>query len=306
MQESRKTELSVVIPTIEEEGVFDLINSIRKLFGSGTEIIVVDKSSDAYFKKLQNTGVLAIKQRGSGVERAVAEGMRLAHGEIIATIDGDGTHEVDGLKKAVNMIKKGNADIVLGNRLAGLQKGSMTTYVRIGNMLLSWLFSKLYKVDVHDILTGLFAVRASAFNEVKNIEPYRAGVATTYAIEMLAKGYKLAEININYYKRKAGTSRIAKHKTGYALNVAANIIRQVRDYNPLLIFGLFGIVLFVAGLLIGIAVLLNFAATGQFTEVGRALIAFMLAVLGILSIFVGIILDLLLEVDKEIRELKAK
>ncbi|MEM3781903.1 MAG: glycosyltransferase [Candidatus Micrarchaeaceae archaeon] len=306
MQTSSKPELSVVIPTIEEEGVFEVIESIRKLFGSGTEIIVVDKSSDAYFKRLQAAGVTAVRQKGSGVERAVAQGMRLAHGDIIATIDGDGTHEVSGLEKAVDKIRRGEADIVLGNRLAGLHKGSMTAYVRIGNTLLSWLFSRLYKVKVHDILTGLFAVRASAFEQVMGIEPYRAGVATTYAIELLAKGYRLAEIDISYYKRKAGTPRIARHKTGYALNVAANIIRQVRDYSPLLIFGLFGVVLLVAGLVIGIAVLLNFAATGQFNEVGRALIAFMLAVLGMLSIFVGIMLDLLLEIDREVREIKAK
>ncbi len=112
--------------------------------------------------------------------------------------------------------------------------------------------------------------------------------------------------NIKYYRRREGASRISKHKTGYALSVAANIIRQVRDYSPLLIFGLFGVILLIAGLVIGIIVLTNFFATGQFTEIGRALIAFMLAVLGILSIFVGIILDLLLEIDREIRELKEK
>ena len=295
--------ISVVIPTMEEEAAFDVIKEVRKELGD-VEIIVVDKSSDSYFERLKKEGVVAVKQEGGGVERAVAQGMRLAKGEIIASIDGDGTHDVKGLVLAVEKIKEGTYDMVLGNRLNKSEKGAMSAYIRLGNKILSKLFSSLYGVKVHDILTGLFAVRREAFEKVKDIEPYRAGVATTYAIELIRRGYKIGEIDIRYFKRKYGTSRISRHKTGYALSVAANIIRQVRDYSPLLIFGTFGLVLFIVGLAIGLAVFINFLRTGMFTEVGRALIAFMLAVLGILSIFVGIILDLLLEIDRELREMK--
>ncbi|MGC8675895.1 MAG: glycosyltransferase [Candidatus Micrarchaeia archaeon] len=302
MHDIRKPPLSVVIPTIEEEAVFKIIQDIRKLFGESTEIIVVDKSSDKYFERLQEAGVKAIRQEGKGVERAVGQGMAIASGDIIASIDGDGTHDINGLVAAVEMIKENKADMVLGNRLNDMEKGAMSAYIKLGNKLLSALFSTLYKVQVHDILTGLFAIRKSAFEKVKNIEPYRAGVATTYAIEMVRRGYRVKEVDIKYYRRQAGSSKISEHKTGYALSVAANIIRQVRDYSPLMVFGIFGIILFAAGVAIGAMVLANFLASGQFTEIGRALIAFMLAVLGILSIFVGIILDLLLEIDRRLRE----
>jgi len=304
--EKHRPELSVVIPTIEENSVFEIIKKIRELFGNSTEIIVVDKSSDAYFERLVNAGVKAVKQSGIGVEKAVAQGMRLAQGNIIASIDGDGTHDVNGLVEAVELIKKGDADMVLGNRLNKAEKGAMNAYIRLGNKLLSSLFSRLYGVKVHDILTGLFAMSRSAFEKVKDVEPYRAGVATTYAIELSRKGYRIKEVDIKYYARKEGKSRISSSKTGYALSVAANIIRQVRDYSPLMIFGLFGLVLFIIGAVIGVMVFINFLYTGTFTEIGRALIAFMLAVLGILSIFVGIMLDLLLEIDREIRKIREK
>ena len=306
MARTDAAKISVVIPTIEEEAVFGVIKEIRELLGEQTEIIVIDKSSDAYFKRLQQAGVTAVKQHGKGVEQAVAQGLNLAKGDILATIDGDGTHEVKGLVPAIRLVEEGKADMVLGNRLNNLEKGSMNLYLRIGNRLLSALFSRLYGVKVHDILTGLFVVSRDAFEKVKDIEPYRAGVATTYAINLVRKGYKISEVDIRYARRKEGRSKISGHKTGYALSVAANIIRQVRDYSPLLVFGVFGLVLLIAGLVLGIAVFVNFLSTGQFTEIGRALIAFMLAVLGILSIFVGIILDLLLEIDREVRELKSK
>ena len=47
-----KPKVSVVIPTVEEESVFKLVKQIRTILGRNTEIIIVDKSSDAYFKSL--------------------------------------------------------------------------------------------------------------------------------------------------------------------------------------------------------------------------------------------------------------
>lgn len=299
-------EVSIVIPTIEEEAVFDLIKEIRQLLGNDTEIIIVDKSSDAYFERLKKTNAIVVKQEGKGVEKAVAQGLRLAKGKILGSIDGDGTHDPKGLVDAVKMIKEGKADLVLGNRMAHLEKGAMNAYIKAGNKMLSWLFSKLYGVEVHDILTGLFAIRREVFEDLRDIEPYRAGVATTYTIEAIRRGYKIAEVGIRYGVRKAGPSKISSHKTSYAISVAANMIRQVRDYSPLLIFGLFGLILVIIGIVIAALVFASFLSTGRFTEVGRALIAFMLLVLGILSIFVGIMLDLMLEIDREVRELKAR
>jgi len=292
--------VSVIIPTIEEEGVFRVIKDIRKLLGTGTEIIVVDKSSEKYEQRLRKAGVTVIRQRDSGVEKALMHGFRAAHGTILANTDGDGTHDTRGLVECVKLIQSGKADIVLANRLNRLEKGSMTPYLKFGNTILSGLFSSLYKVRIHDILTGQFAMRKSAFDEVREIEPYRSGNATTYAIELARRGYVIREVDIKYYKREHGESKIARHKSTYGLQVATNIIRQVRDYSPLAIFGALGVLLILVGLVLGGFVLASFLSSGQFSQIGRALLSFMLIVLGLLAIFTGVILDLLLQIDRRI------
>ncbi len=46
--------ISVVIPTIDEESVFDVVKDIRRSLGRDVEIIIVDKSSSTYFERLKS------------------------------------------------------------------------------------------------------------------------------------------------------------------------------------------------------------------------------------------------------------
>lgn len=292
-------DVSIVIPTIEEESVFGLVDSLRRTLGKGIEIIIVDKSSKPYHDKLRSTGATIIRQRDRGVESAIMQGLQRAHGEILASIDADETHDISGIVDGVEMVRAGKADLVLGNRMRGLEKGSMDRYIMVGNSALSWMFSRLYKTQVHDVLTGLFVMRREAFDSIRNVEPYRAGIAF-FAIELARLGYRVREVDIRYYKRRLGKSKLTRSKLAYGVNVASHLIRQLRDYSPLLIFGGLGVVVVIVGLALGTGVLVSFVQTGRFMQTGRALLAFMLVVLGFLFFVAGLILDMLLEIEKQI------
>lgn len=296
-----KPEISVVIPTIEEESLFKLVPIIRKKLGKNVEIIIVDKSSGRYFKRLQQLHAVLLSQKSKGVERAIMMGLSKAHGEILASIDADMTHDPQGLVDAIRMVKQEKADLVLGNRMAHLEEGSMSGYLRFGNSMLSWMFSRLYKTRVHDVMTGVFAMRREAFESMKDEDPYRAGIAF-FAIELASRGYKIGEVDINYYIRRQGTSKLTRSKLIYGANVASHLIRKIRDYNPLFIFGGIGIIIFIIGIVLGLNVLVNFFYTGRFTETGRALVAFMLVVIGFLFGIGGLILDLLVEIEGRLRK----
>ncbi len=211
--------ISLVLPNIEEEGIFHVINESRKLFGKSLEIIVVDKSSLEYEKTLRKTGVTIIKQKDKGVENAVMEGLRAAQGDILLSIDADDTHEIAGLKKAKELISAGKADMVMGNRMSGIQKNAMDNYIIFGNNALSGMFSFLYGRRIHDILTGLFAMDRKAFESIKNIEPYRIGIGF-FAVELAKRGYRISEVDIKYYVRKQGRSKLAKSKLLWGLRMA--------------------------------------------------------------------------------------
>ncbi len=293
--------ISVVIPTIEEESVFGLIRRIRKLLGN-VEIIVVDKSGEAYYKRLKATGAVVIRQKDRGVENAVMQGLRHAHGEILASTDGDDTHDISGIAAGVRLVQEGKAELVLGNRMHHLEEGSMNGYLRFGNAMLSKMFSTFYKAHIDDVLTGLFVVKREAFDSIRDVDPYRAGIAF-FAIELARRGYRVRQVDIKYYKRRQGESKLTRSKLAYGINVASHLMRQLRDYSPLLVFGGIGVLVIIAGLVVGVGVLLQYLHSGTFTLTGRALLAFLLVVVGFLFFVAGLILDVLVEIEKKLMKM---
>jgi CHASE2 domain-containing sensor protein len=126
-----------------------------------------------------------------------------------------------------------------------------------------------------------------------------------FAIELARrKGYRIVEVPIKYYPRAYGRSKLTKSKLFYGANVVSHIVRLARDYNPLLIFGGIGLVLILCGAVLGVYVIFEYFTTGVFTLIGRSLIAFMLVIVGLLSIIAGFILDLLVEMEKKLERIK--
>ena len=224
-----KYRVSVILPTIEEVTIFKVIREIHEQLGSGTEIIVVDKSSSAYHERLKKTGVRAIRQKDKGVARAIMLGMRSAKGDILASIDADGTHDVGGLPEAVKMVESGRADFVLGNRLNQLREGSMGPYLRFGNLALSAIFDAAYGARVHDVLTGLFVMKKSTFDNMSRVEPYSTGTAF-FAAEAAKRGDRLGEVDIKYYPRAHGESKLAggSSKFFWGVRAAVQFLEHVR------------------------------------------------------------------------------
>lgn len=223
-----KRKISLVIPTIEEELVFKIIDQARELLGKDIEIIIVDKSSDAYVRRLQTKKVKVIRQKDRGIENALMTGFRAAKGSILASIDADGTHEIKGLKDAVEIVSSGKADFVLGNRLNNVQEGAMSAYLRFGNTSLSLIFSLLYSKKVHDVLTGLFVMDREAFNDIKDLKPYRTGTGF-FAAELAKKKYSISEVDIKYFKREHGPSKLTKSKLFYGFGMAYLMLKRRFD-----------------------------------------------------------------------------
>jgi len=296
-------DVSIVLPTIEESGVFAVIDSIRALM-PGCEIIVIDKSSESYRKRLRAKRIKLIEQQSRGYENALMEGFKGANGKVVATIDPDGTYDPEDLVKVVSIVKQGKADMALGNRLNGKKTKAMRGYIAFGNNSITKIYNTLHKIGIHDALSGIFAMKREAFEAIRDVVPYRAGTAF-FILEVSKAGYSnITDIPIRYYPRPKGTeSKLSKSKLLYGLGVSGYIVRSARDYSPLLIFGVIGVILVLAGLILGALVIENYLQTGTLTYIGRSLIAFMLVTIGFLSVIAGLILDLLLQIAKKIDKL---
>ncbi len=217
--------ISVVLPTKEEEGAFSTIASLKRMFPSGLEIIVIDKSGREFFGRIKKTGVRVFRQRSNGVENAMIEGLRKSRGSVIASVDADGTHELSGVERGMRLIEAGRADLVLGNRMGGLEQGSMSGYLRFGNAVLSWIFNLLYGQSIHDVLTGMLIMDRKALDAVKGINPEGNPIAF-FQVQIAKRGFRLGEVRIKYSKRRYGKSRLAKSKFLYGISTALYMVRE--------------------------------------------------------------------------------
>ena len=290
-------DLSIVIPALNEPTVPGIVRKLYSIFGKDTEIIVVKKSNKKIERELRATGATVIEQNPLSYETAAMQGFNIAKNEILATIDADGTHDPADLAKAVSELRQDtHAGLVSVARIIGRKK-AMTPTLRFGNTLLTKLFNLLYRQKMQDVLSGSFAMRKEAFDYIRNSEPYRAG-GLFFEIEIARRGYKIKNVIGSYKPREGTVSRITKSKPIYGLTMAYHSIRYARDYNPLLIFGTIGLLAIIIGLIQGGFIVAAFIKTGTLQGVGRALVAFLLIILGFVSIIAGLILDMLLGIEK--------
>ena len=120
--------LSIIIPVYNEEltigNIIDRTKKVMQQTGLKIEIIVVDDHS--YDKSLEvakerNVKIFTLKQHlGKGY--ALRAGFAHAKGDIIVTIDSDGSHQPEELPEVLAPVLEDKADLVIGSRYMNHKK----------------------------------------------------------------------------------------------------------------------------------------------------------------------------------------
>ena len=254
-------DLSVVIPLYnEEESLPELVAWIGRVVarqGWSHEIILVDDgSTDGSWKVIEglragDPAVHGIRfRRNYGKSAALYCGFRQACGRVVVTMDADLQDSPDELPELYRMITEDGYDVVSGWKQH-----------RQDNKLTKNLPSKLYNatarritgIRLHDMNCGL---KAYANEVVKNIEVY--GEMHRY-IPYLAKnaGFdKITEKPVHHQKRKYGKSKFGMERfvNGF-LDLLSLWFLSTFGRKPMHFFGFTGILMFLAGGIMAVAVI---------------------------------------------------
>ena len=123
-------DLAIVIPTLnEEKGLAATINSIKESLDGkfSYKLVIVDGfSEDNTVNIAKSNGAKVISQRRKGYGDALQAGFYFVdttlQTEITVMLDADGTYETADILKMAEIIMKGEADFVIGNRFANMEK----------------------------------------------------------------------------------------------------------------------------------------------------------------------------------------
>ncbi len=251
-------DLSVVVPLYnEEESLPELAAWIDRVMTSNNfsyEIIMVDDgSTDTSWEVIQhlrnqNVHIKGIKfQRNYGKSAALNEGFKAASGDVIITMDADMQDSPDEIPELRNMIINDGFDMVSGWK----KKRYDNTFTKnLPSKLFNATARRTSGIKLHDFNCGLKAYKKKV---VKSIEVY--GEMHRY-IPVLAKGSgfrKIGEKVVEHRPRKYGVTKFGWQRfiNGF-LDLASLTVVGRFGKSPMHFFGLWGTIVFFAGLCIWI------------------------------------------------------
>jgi dolichol-phosphate hexosyltransferase len=160
------TKLSIVIPTMNEEGSIGLvIDDIKGSVPSAMdfEIMIIDTSSKDRTREIASSkGARVIDEPRRGYGRAYKTGFENAKGEFVATLDADRTYPAGRIAELVGMLESENLDFITTNRFAEMQPGAMNFTHKLGNKILAISARLLFRVKLRDSQSGMWVFRRSA------------------------------------------------------------------------------------------------------------------------------------------------
>jgi glycosyltransferase involved in cell wall biosynthesis len=230
-QEPNSVALSIVIPAKNESAAIGKVVRTAKSEYPDAEIIVVDDgSTDATARIAEEAGAMVIRHPESlGNGAAVKSGARVARGEILALMDGDGQHDPREIGRLLEKLDQGY-DMAVGAR----DSGSHASIGRLfGNKLYNVLASRLSGREITDLTSGFRLVRAELFKRFLYLLPNGFSYPTTITMAFLRSGYPVCFEPITAAER-TGKSHIRPIRDG--VRFFAIIFKIATLYAPLKIF----------------------------------------------------------------------
>jgi glycosyltransferase involved in cell wall biosynthesis len=258
-----QSDVSIIIPAYNEaQTIGDVVAKIKALYPESEIIVVNDGSTDGTSKAAQEAGAVVYSHPyniGNGA--AIKSGIRIASGEILVFMDGDGQHEPEDIEKMLKHFP--DFDMVVGAR----QKGHQASWGRsLGNWIYNRLGSYVTAFPIEDLTSGFRAVKSDIPHNFLYLLPNTYSYPTTLTLSVLRSGRNLKYVPINTKKRKGGNSKIKIVKDGIRFFLIITKICAL--YSPLRIFLPISVAMFCLGL--GYY-LYTFFAMGRFTNMSALL-----------------------------------
>jgi glycosyltransferase involved in cell wall biosynthesis len=281
---AERTTVSVVIPCLDEaETIAECVTRARAALDEGGlegEVIVVDNgSTDGSGDLARAAGALVVDEPRRGYGSAYLAGLAAAAGDYVVMLDADLTYDFREIPNFVEELDKG-AQLVVGNRMSGIQPGAMPFLSRLGNPMLSGFLNFLHKTNIHDAHCGMRALRRDILPAL-NLRTVGMEFASEMVIRATREHLDVREIPIELHPR-AGESKLSPFRDGW------RHLRLILVYNPTFLFLIPGLVMFVAGLIITLLVFVEVPIFGHELQVHSLIFGCLLILLGVQAVGLGL------------------
>jgi glycosyltransferase involved in cell wall biosynthesis len=258
-----KSDISIIIPAYNESATIgDIIKKVKALYPDAEIIVIDDASTDDTGSVAKEAGAIVYSHRyniGNGA--AVKTGIRIASGEVLILMDGDGQHDPHDIGRFLEYFP--DYDMVVGTRSMG---GQASMFRAFGNKVLNRLAAYVTKSRIEDLTSGFRAVKSDIAHKLLYLLPNTYSYPTTLTLAVLRSGRSIKYVPIAASIRRKGKSNIRIFRDGIRFFMI--IAKICALYSPLRIFLPLSLMLFLLGLCY---YLFTYITQGRFTNMSALL-----------------------------------
>jgi hypothetical protein len=244
------------------------------------EVVVADNgSTDGSPELAEKAGARVVNEPRKGYGSAYLAGFDAARGKYILMGDADDTYDFTQIARFLGPLDEG-AEMVIGNRMSGLQPGSMPWLHRyIGNPLLTGILNLFFRTGVRDAHCGMRAFRRDVLPRL-DLRTTGMEFASELVIRSSKVGLDVREVDIEYHPRK-GESKLSSFSDGW------RHLRFLLVHSPTWLFLYPGLALVALGVAMGVIVLTGADFLGRVWDVHALIAASLTTIVGTQVIQIG-------------------
>ncbi|WP_148713945.1 glycosyltransferase family 2 protein [Chitinolyticbacter meiyuanensis] len=235
---------SIILPAKNESlGLAKVLPELRQRFPDAELIVVDDGSTDNTIEIVsQYVDRLVRHPYSKGNGAAIKSGARVATGDLLVFMDADGQHQPADVARLLAELADKQLDMVVGARgmasQASLHRGLANVFY---NRFASWVAGH----RIHDLTSGMRAVRARLFCEFLPLLPNGFSYPTTITMCFFRAGYSVGYLPIVAPPR-LGKSHVKIWRDG--LRFLLIIFKIGTLFSPLKLFAPIALAFFLTGL----------------------------------------------------------
>lgn len=291
--------IAILIPCYNEaKTISKVVSDWKKTLPEGIIYVYDNNSSDDTATLALEAGAIVRHEYQQGKGNVIRRMFREIDAECYIIVDGDDTYPAQFGRQMVELVFEKNVDMVIGDRLSSTYfEENKRPFHNLGNSVVRSSINWLFHTNIRDIMTGY---RAFSYLFVKSFPVLSTGfeIETEMSIHAVEKNMSIENIIIDYRDRPEGSeSKLNTYSDG--IKVSRTIFRLYKNYRPIGFFGGVSLILLLISASMFIPILIEFIKVGLVPKIPTLIVSGFIAVTAIISFFVGLILETIVEKDRQ-------
>ena len=295
--------IAVIIPCHNEENtVKQVIHAIRKELPKAEIVCCDNNSTDGTAAACKSEKVTLIYEGKKGKGNAIKKLLKEVDADVYFLIDGDLTYSLQDASKVVNNFIEGNYDLLVGKRISQ-HVGAYPKGHKLGNWIFSKLIGILFSFTINDVLSG-YRIFTKKFVKSWVLTSQGFEVEVDMTIHALSLGLDIIEVPVKYFPRPLNSfSKLSSYRDGF--KIIFKVVTLAFNNKPLKLLSILSFIFLLIFLFSFIPIYNAYTSTGIVLKIPTLLFSISSMTLSLLTVLLGVILQNIAEVRREIKILNS-